>query len=68
MTKKKSKRKPRKPSGPNPFYPTHSVLVKLARVLAWVQADDCSLLTDDVTEDPELTAWLDAMRKRGALK
>lgn len=67
MAKKKS-RKPRKPSGPNPFYPTHSVLKKLARLLDWVTYSEMEALPSDLNDDTELVAWLDAMQKRGAVK
>lgn len=62
MAKKKARKG--KLTGPNPMYPTQTVLKKLARILAWVQSESSEWLPDDVTQDPELVAWLDAMRKR----
>lgn len=64
---KKSKCKPRKPSGPNPFYPTRSVLKKIACLLEAALEHQLDTLGPSETGDPEVAAFLDAMRKRGSL-
>jgi hypothetical protein len=50
--------------GPNPMYPTQTVLKKLATILQWAQSEG-SFMPDEVFDDPELVAWLAAMKSRG---